>query len=115
MKERQKYIDFKAYERMQSHPFSKGNTRTTVVFTIKYLCSGSSKVNNESVVDDSGCFRNALVRANYCNPQKGIQPDKSFLTKFFSNLLLGEQNELKNRYRLLDEDNAPCAHSSLWS
>ena len=46
-------------------------------------------------------FRNALVRANYRNPQKGIQPDKSFLVKFFRNLLLGENNELKNRYMLI--------------
>lgn len=58
-------------------------------------------------------FRNALVRANYRNPQKGIQPDKSFLVKFFRNLLLGEENELKNRYMLIGyKDNGNDTHTS---
>jgi len=33
---------------------------------------------------------------------KGIDPDTSFLNKFFRNLLLGEHNELKNRYMLIN-------------
>lgn len=60
--------------------------------------------------DNSWYFSNALVRANYSNPQKGIQQDKSFLAKFFRNLLLGENNELKNRYMLIgykDDENDP--------
>lgn len=81
----------------QNHPFREGNTRTTAVFVIKYLRSCGFTVNNELFADNSWYFRNALVRANYSNPQKGIQPDKSFLVKFFLNLLLGENNELKNR------------------
>lgn len=85
----------------QNHPFREGNTRTTAVFVIKYLRSCGFKVNNELFADNSWYFRNALVRANYRNPQKGIQPDKSFLVKFFRNLLLGENNELKNRYMLI--------------
>ena len=40
-------------------------------------------------------FRNALVRTNYRNPSKGIEPNKSFLAKFFRNLMLGEHHELK--------------------
>ncbi|MBO4757003.1 MAG: cell filamentation protein Fic, partial [Bacteroidales bacterium] len=40
----------------------------------------------------------ALVRAYYFNREKGIVPDLSFLEKFLRNLVLGEQNELKNRY-----------------
>ena len=43
-------------------------------------------------------FRNALVRASYFNRVKGIVPDMSYLVKFLRNLVLGEQNELKNRY-----------------
>ena len=93
----------------QNHPFREGNTRTTAVFVIKYLRSCGFNVNNELFADNSWYFRNALVRANYSNPQKGIQPDKSFLVKFFRNLLLGENNELKNRYMLIgykeDENN----------
>ena len=85
----------------QNHPFREGNTRTTAVFVIKYLRSCGFNVNNELFADNSWYFRNALVRANYSNPQKGIQPDKSFLVKFFRNLLLGENNELKNRYMLI--------------
>ena len=85
----------------QNHPFREGNTRTTAVFIIKYLRSCGFKVNNELFSDNSWYFRNALVRANYRNPQKGIHPDKSFLVKFFRNLLLGENNELKNRYMLI--------------
>ena len=92
----------------QNHPFREGNTRTTAVFVIKYLRSIGFKVNNELFADNSWYFRNALVRANYSNPQNGIQSDKSFLIKFFRNLLLGENNELKNRYMLIgykdDED-----------
>lgn len=31
----------------QIHPFAEGNTRTTAVFTIKYLCSIGFDVNND--------------------------------------------------------------------
>ena len=97
----------------QNHPFREGNTRTTAVFVIKYLRSCGFKVNNELFADNSWYFRNALVRANYRNPQKGIQPDKSFLVKFFRNLLLGEDNELKNRYMLIGyKDNGNDTHTS---
>ncbi|MBO4698828.1 winged helix-turn-helix transcriptional regulator, partial [bacterium] len=47
-------------------------------------------------------FRNALVRANYANLQKGISENPVFLEKFFRNLLLGEHNELKNRETHID-------------
>ena len=43
-------------------------------------------------------FRNALVRANYHNVVKGIESAPNYLILFFRNLLLGENNELKNRY-----------------
>lgn len=82
----------------QIHPFGEGNTRTTAVFTIKYLSSLGFKVNNEPFEKNSWYFRNALVRANYTNMNKGIYMNTDYLEKFFSNLLLGEKNELKNRY-----------------
>lgn len=75
-----------------------GNTRTTAVFTIKYLNSLGFEVNNEPFEKNSWYFRNALVRANYTNLNKGIYMNTEYLEKFFRNLLLGEQNELKNRY-----------------
>ena len=47
------------------------------------------------------------------DPQKGIQPDKSFLVKFFRNLLLGEENVLKNRYMLIGyKDNEDDTHTT---
>ena len=82
----------------QIHPFGEGNTRTTAVFTIKYLNSLGFKVNNEPFDKNSWYFRNALVRANYTNMTKGIYMNTEYLEKFFRNLLLGESNELKNRY-----------------
>ena len=88
----------------QIHPFGEGNTRTTAVFAIKYLRSLGFNVTNTLFADNSWYFRNALVRANYADIQKGVYEDKSFLEKFFRNLILGENNELKNRYLLIGAD-----------
>lgn len=85
----------------QNHPFREGNTRTTAVFVIKYLRSIGFKVDNDLFANNSWYFRNALVRANYRNAVMGVEPDKSFLVKFFRNLILGERNELKNRFMLI--------------
>ena len=82
----------------QIHPFGEGNTRTTAVFIIKYLRSLGFKVNNTTFEKDSWYFRNALVRANYQNLQKGIKKDMIFLERFFRNLLMDENNELRSRY-----------------
>ena len=86
----------------QTHPFREGNTRTTAVFTIKYLQSIGFKADNRMFEEHSWYFRNALVRANYKNVAKGISQDGNFLELFFRNLLLGENNELKNRYLLVN-------------
>ncbi len=86
----------------QIHPFGEGNTRTTAVFTIKYLRSIGFDVNNDLFAGHSWYFRNALVRANYRNVRKGIEPDMTFLNMFFRNLMMGEHNELKNRYMIVD-------------
>lgn len=86
----------------QIHPFGEGNTRTTAVFTIKYLRSQGFDVNNDLFERYSWYFRNALVRANYRNLKKGINYEPLFLVRFFRNLLLGENNTLKNRYMMID-------------
>ena len=65
---------------------------------MKYLKSFGFAVNNDVFAANSWYFRNALVRANYNNLQKGIHATSEFLEKFFENLLLGAQHELKNRY-----------------
>ena len=86
----------------QTHPFREGNTRTTAVFTIKYLQSIGFKADNRMFEEHSWYFRNALVRANYKNVAIGISQDGHFLELFFRNLLMGEKNELKNRYLLVN-------------
>ena len=86
----------------QIHPFCEGNTRATAVFIVKYLKSFGFAVNNDVFAVNSWYFRNALVRANYNNLQKGIHATREFLEKFFENLLLGTQHELKNRYLHVD-------------
>ena len=88
----------------QIHPFGEGNTRTTAVFTIQYLRTMGFNVENDLFAKHSWYFRNALVRANYQNIQKGIARESVYLERFFRNLLMGEDNELKNRPMLV---NAP--------
>jgi fido (protein-threonine AMPylation protein) len=82
----------------QIHAFGEGNTRTTAVFVIQYLRSIGFNVNNDLFARHSWYFRNALVRANYKNAKKGIDYTLVYLERFFRNLLLGEQWDLRNRY-----------------
>ena len=82
----------------QIHPFCEGNTRVTAVFIIKYMKTFGLNVENEAFKDHSWYFRNALVRANYNDLKKGIHATTKFLEAFFSNLILGTEYELKNRY-----------------
>ena len=85
----------------QIHPFREGNTRTTAVFAIKYLRAMGFTVSNDLFAEHSWYFRNALVRANYRNYARSIEPEFARIEKFFRNLLLGETNELKNRYLII--------------
>ena len=92
----------------QTHPFREGNTRTTAVFTIKYLRSiGFQSIDNTLFEQHSWFFRNALVRANYKNVAKSVNPDSSYLVAFFRNLLLNEQTPLNNRDLQIGITNAP--------
>lgn len=86
----------------QIHAFGEGNTRTTAVFIIQYLRSLGFEVTNDMFAKHSWYFRNALVRANYRNVAKGINYEPVFLVRFFRNLLLGENNTLKNRYMMIN-------------
>ncbi|MDD2214979.1 MAG: Fic family protein [Bacteroidales bacterium] len=90
----------------QIHAFGEGNTRTTAVFTIKYLRTFGFDISNESFANHSWFFRNALVRANYNNLNKGIYATTDYLEAFFRNLILSENNELKNRSILVSRQNA---------
>ena len=82
----------------QIHAFGEGNTRTTAVFAIQYLRSIGFDINNDLFAKHSWYFRNALVRANYKNARLGIDYTPAYLERFFRNLLLGEQWDLRNRY-----------------
>ena len=99
-----KHITFFVSRLWQIHAFGEGNTRTTAVFTIKYLRSLGYKVDNDIFAENSWYFRNALVRANYKNLKNGIEEKPIYLELFFRNLILGENNELKNRYIHIDYD-----------
>lgn len=81
----------------QIHVFGEGNTRTTAVFLIKYLRSLGFDVTNDIFEKNAWYFRNAMVRANYNNLQKGVHETTEFLELFLRNLLLGESNPLQNR------------------
>ena len=81
----------------QIHIFGEGNTRTTAVFFIKYLRTLGFSVTNDIFAENAWYFRNALVRANYTNLQKGIHETTEYLEAFLRNLLLNEKNELNNR------------------
>ncbi|MCU6744861.1 Fic family protein [Suilimivivens aceti] len=81
----------------QIHIFGEGNTRTTAVFFIKYLRTLGFSTTNDIFAENVWYFRNALVRANYTNLQKGIYETTEYLEAFLRNLLLNEKNELHNR------------------
>ncbi len=81
----------------QIHIFGEGNTRTTAVFFIKYLRTLGFSATNNIFAENAWYFRNALVRANYTNLQKGIHETTEYLEAFLGNLLLNEKNELHNR------------------
>ena len=96
----------------QIHPFREGNTRTTAVFTMKWLQTFGFSVDNDVFKDNSWYFRNALVRANYNNIPKRIFATSEYLELFFRNLLFGEQNKLSNRTMLAGELQSATAEVS---
>ena len=87
----------------QVHPFREGNTRTTAVFIEKYLISLGYNVDNSLFKDKSVYFRNALVRSNYFNNYLNIKEDKSYLIKFYENILLGKNNNLNSKNLVVKE------------
>ena len=67
------------------------------MFFIKYLRTLGFVATNDIFAENAWYFRNALVRANYTNLQKGIHETTEYLEVFLRNLLLNEKNELQNR------------------
>jgi fido (protein-threonine AMPylation protein) len=92
----------------QIHACGEGNTRTVAVFTVKYLRTFGFEVKNDMFAKHSWYFRNALVRANYNDYRNKVYATSEYLMRFFGNLLLGENNELKNRHlRIIIGKNTP--------
>ena len=87
----------------QVHPFREGNTRTIALFIEKYLISLGYNVYKSLFKDKSVYFRNALVRGNYFNNALNIKEDKSYLIKFYENLLLGKNNNLHSEDLIVKE------------
>lgn len=87
----------------QVHPFREGNTRTIALFIEKYLISLGYNVYKSLFKDKSVYFRNALVRSNYFNNDLNIKEDKSYLIKFYENLLLGKNNNLHSEDLIVEE------------
>ena len=73
----------------QVHPFVEGNTRTVALFSVLYLNDLGFSVDNDPFAQHAVYYRNALVRANYRNPQAKILQDLSFTEKFYDSLLNG--------------------------
>lgn len=87
----------------QVHPFREGNTRTTALFIEKYLISLGYNVDNTLFKEKSVYFRNALVRSNYFNNELGVKEDRNYLIKFYENLLLGKNNNLRSNDLIVQE------------
>ena len=87
----------------QVHPFREGNTRTTAVFIEKYLNHLGYEVDNSLFKEKSVYFRNALVRSNYFNNYLNLKEDKTFLVKFYENLLIGKNNNLHSEDLIVKE------------
>lgn len=96
----------------QIHPFKEGNTRSTSIFFIKYLNSLRFAVNNSLFAQNSWYFRNALVRANYANPQIGIMENTAYLEQFIVALILGVKLPMRNRELHIENKDKPPADLS---
>lgn len=86
----------------QIHPFHEGNTRTVAVFAELYLRHLGFDVSNEPFEQHARYFRDALVRAMYRNASANIFPDRSYLVRFFENVLGIANNTL-------DREDLVCA------
>ncbi len=97
----------------QIHAFGEGNTRAIAVFTIQYLRTFGFEVENDMFANHSWYFRNALIRANYNDYEHKIYATPEYLMRFFDNLLLGENNELKNRHLRINANSEVIENQSV--
>lgn len=80
------------------HPFVERNTRTTTVFTLKFLDSlGVADVLNNLFKDNAKYFRDYLVLVNYSQLNRHnefINPNIKPLYRFFEKSLIDDKLEL---------------------
>lgn len=80
------------------HPFVEGNTKTTTVFTLKFLdFLGVADVSNNLFKDNAEYFRDCLVLANYSQLNRHnefINPNINPLYRFFEKFLIDDKLEL---------------------
>ena len=84
------------YDFSQEKDFSyKGLSMDEIIHHLAVFISNLWQIH--IFAENAWYFRNALVRANYTNLQKGIHETTEYLEVFLRNLLLNEKNELHNR------------------
>ena len=76
--------------------FQYANSRTTFVYTMKYLLSLGYRFQNDTFAREAWYFRNAIIRACYANMHQGVYPTTEYMEMFLGNLFLDEDNELRN-------------------
>lgn len=82
-----------------THYFEGGNTRTTTIFTIKYLRALGYNVENAPFIAVPYLYKNALARACFAFPAEGEKTDK-YVILFLRNVVLGEHNEIRFKTEL---------------
>ena len=123
---KQLYIDFEAYERLaEPHKRERASLWRTAIGlqdvdglkVSDYLKEAAVKhIEGDITIDDvrqqlKSYYVNKTTHDND-DAEKGVEPNKSFLVKFFRNLMLGEQHELKNRYMLIGYNDTDNTHTS---
>ena len=86
---------------MMLNAFHHANSRAVFVYALKYLFSRGYRLQNDTFYREAWYFRNAIIRACYTNMHQGIYPTTKFMEMFLGNLLLNEDNELKNHRMMI--------------
>ena len=86
---------------MMLNAFHHANSRAVFVYALKYLFSRGYHLQNGTFYKEAWYFRNAIIRACYTNMHQGIYPTTQYMEMFLGNLLLNEDNELKNHRMMI--------------
>lgn len=84
-----------------TNAFQYANSRTTFVYSLKYMLSLGYHFQNDTFFREAWYFRNAIIRACYTNMHQGVYPTTMFMEMFLGNFLLNEENELRNHRMMI--------------